>query len=320
MKARVIISLLFIACILSSVIPLEARRRMTPVNTAATTTQAINETANDTARINAKRRASSVTYINDSGYTVYVDTITGDEWMDSTLLKKTRKMEHPRLHALSVGINIWDPLMRAFGQDYGIADAWLELSLYNRFKPIVEVGLGTAKHTPAGGNYTYRTPMSMFFRLGANYNFLYNSNPDYAFFAGVRYGFAPFSYSIDNIFLDSPYWQEPAKFSVPSQKSTIGWVELCLGLRVKIYGPLSAGWSFKFQSVLHRSKSEYGDPWYIPGFGSKNSIITGSFSIVYSIGLKHKNKNKIADLGEEVFDNTDLHESAKPKQDENTQE
>ena len=62
------------------------RRRVSPVETQAAQTQSINETANDTSRINAKRRAAAgMTYVNDNGFTVYVDTITGDEWIDSTV-------------------------------------------------------------------------------------------------------------------------------------------------------------------------------------------------------------------------------------------
>ncbi|MCH5220915.1 MAG: hypothetical protein J1F05_01100 [Muribaculaceae bacterium] len=268
----------------------EGRRRMTPVNTAATTTQAINETANDTSRINAKRRAASINYVDDRGYTIYVDTITGEEWMDSTLLKHGKKMEQPLLHAISVGVNIWDPVMRAVGQKYGIADAFVELSLYNRFKPVVEVGLGAAKYRPEGGNYTYRSPMSVYFRVGAYYNFLYNSNPDYSFMAGVKYGYSNFKYSIDDVTLNSPYWDESTYFGVEAQHASAGWLELALGLRVKIYGPISAGWTFKYQNFLHQSKASYGEPWYIPGFGSRNSSITGSFSVVYTLGFKEKKK------------------------------
>ena len=167
-------------------------------------TQTVNETANDTARINAKRRAASVSYVDDKGKTIYVDTITGEEWTDSTVISRVPKMEYPLFHALSVGVNVWDPVMRAFGQKYGIADAWVELSLHNRYKPVFEVGLGTADSTPSGQNYTYRSPLSVYFRLGINYNFLFNSNPDYSVFVGLRYGFSPFSYSIDNVTLNSP--------------------------------------------------------------------------------------------------------------------
>lgn len=273
------------------------RRRVSPVTTGAAQTQAVNETRNDTARINAARRAAAgLTYVNDNGFTVYVDTIDGTEWIDSSAVRRIPKMEYPLWDALAVGVNVWDPIMRAFGQHYGIADAWVELSLHNRYKPIFEVGLGTARNTPAGMNFTYRSPLSVFFRLGANYNFLYNSNPDYSFFAGVRYGFAPFSFAVDNVTLDNPYWQEPVTFNIPSQRVTAGWFEFNLGLRVKIWGPVSAGWTIRYRTILHESRASYGKPWYIPGYGARNGAISGSFSIVYTIPLRHLNKPAPADV------------------------
>ena len=221
-KSAIILLLALVA--LGAVLPASARRRMTPVETPATTTvQAVNETASDTARINAKRRANSVSYVDDKGITVFVDTVTGQEWlMDSTVIGRVPKMEVPLFHALSVGVNIWDPLMRVFGQKYGVADAWVELSLHNRYKPIIEVGLGTADYKPEGMNYTYRSPLSAYFRIGANYNFLFNSNPNYSLFAGLRYGFSNFSYSIDNVTINSSYWGETATFNIPSQRATVG--------------------------------------------------------------------------------------------------
>lgn len=194
MKSAIYILLAAVLLAGASATAQERKRRMTPVDNPATTTQAVNETSADTARINAKRREASVSYVDDRGKTIYVDTVTGIEWTDSAAISRVPKMEFPLFHALSVGINLWDPVMRAFGQDYGLADAWVELSLHNRYKPIVEVGLGSASHRSPTGKFFYRSPMSVFFRIGANYNFLFNSNPDYQLFAGARYGFAPFSY------------------------------------------------------------------------------------------------------------------------------
>ncbi len=299
MKRRALI-LLLLAVIVGSVLQAEGRRRMTPVNTAATATQAINETANDTARINARRRANSISYVDDRGTTVFVDTITGDEWIDSTLIARVPKMEYPLWDAVSAGINVWDPLMRVFGQHYGIADAWVELSLHNRYKPIIEVGLGTADNTPAASNFTYRSPMSVYFRIGANYNFLFNSDPAYQFFAGVRYGFSPFRFSVDNVTVDAPYWQETSHFNIPAQNITAGWFEFLIGLRVKLWGPFSAGWTVKYQTILHQSKARYGDPWYIPGFGTRNGNVTGSFSFVYTFSISHLNKPKAPAVVESV--------------------
>lgn len=267
------------------------KRRASAVNTAAAMTQPINETEGDTARFNAQMRKRPKTYVNNDGFKVYVDSITGDEWIDSTVISRVPKMEYPLFHALTVGVNVWDPVMRAFGQKYGIADAWVELSLHNRYKPIVEVGLGTAKNTPAGMNFTYRSPLSVYFRLGANYNFLFNSNPDYSFFAGLRYGFSPFSYSVDDINMKPGYWGEGASFNIPAQHATVGWMEVVAGLRVKIWGPISAGWTVRYKSILHRSHSQYGEPWYVPGFGAPGAL-SGSFSISYTLPLSKLNKPK----------------------------
>ena len=269
----------------------DRKRRITPLNTPATETQPVNETAADTARINAKRRAQSVPYTDDRGKIIYVDTITGEEWTDSTALKNiVPKMEQPLFHAASAGINIWDPVMRIFGQNYGLASAWAELSLHNRYKPIIEAGLGAASHRASTGNFLYRSPLSFFMKIGADYNFLYNSNPDYQFTAGLRYGVSPFSYSVDDVRLPDSYWGETATFNIPAQHVTVGWFEVTVGLRVKLWGPISAGWQFKFHSVLHQSAAPYGRPWYIPGYGTRGTPITGSFSVVYTIPLSGLNK------------------------------
>lgn len=297
MKAKALILATLTALVMISAYGRE-HRRISPVETKASQTQAINETANDTSRINAKKRAQAgMHYINDNGFNVYVDTVTGSEWIDSTSrVRQIPKMEYPLLDALSIGVNIWDPVMRAFGQHYGLADAWVELSLHNRYKPVFEVGLGSSNYSPSGMNFTYRSPASVFFRLGANYNFLYNSNPDYSFYAGARYGIAPFSFSVTDITINSSYWDETSRFDIPSQNVTAGWFELVLGLRVKIAGPISAGWAFKYQQIIHQSKTTFGEPWYIPGFGSRGSSISGSFSIVYTLPLQRANKPNAKDV------------------------
>ncbi len=266
------------------------RRRMTPVDNPATTTQAVNETRDDTSRINAKRRANSVSYVNESGVTVFVDTTTNTEWIDSSIIKRVPKMKYPLLNSVSAGIDVWDPIMRVFGQQHGIAGIWGQVDLHNRYFPTFEMGLGYTNHKGPNESFVYNSPLSVYFKIGADYNFLFNSNPDYKFFAGFRYGFSPFSYSIKNVKLSDNYWDETVNFNIPSQNATAGWIEFGLGLRVKIAGPVSVGWMLKYHSVVHQSKTTYGDPWYIPGFGSKNSHFSGSVSVSYTFDISHLNK------------------------------
>lgn len=286
-----------------------SKRRMTPVENQATKTQNINQALTDTARIKEARIARSTHFHDEQGRTIYVDTVTGEQWMDSTAMLPVVKMKYPLLFSASAGIDIWDPLMRAFGQDYGLVGAWAELSMHNRYNAVFEIGAGQAKHSPEDNNYTYRSPASLYFKLGINYNFLYNSSPDYQFYVGLRYGFSPFSYSIDDITIDAPYWDESARFNIPSQNATAGWLELVAGLRVKIWGPISAGWSFKYHKILHESKASYGKPWYIPGYGSRGSNITGSFSISYTFSLDKLNKRR----GDEVITTNETSAAGQPE-------
>ena len=47
----------------------------------------------------------------------------------------------------------------------------------------------------------------------------------------------------------------------------------------------SLGWQFRFKTRLHESEAPAGKPWYIPGYGTRNSAITGSFSIFYTFRI-----------------------------------
>lgn len=264
------------------------QRRINPVETPATTTRPVNELANDTARINARIRASMAHYHDENGNIIYIDTVTGREWRDSTAMLQKIPMKYPLLSSVSVGVDIWNPVMRAFKQHYGLIDFSAKVNLHNRYQPVFETGLGMAKNTPADNNFTYKSPLSVYFRLGCDYNFLYNSSPDYQFTLGLRYGFSPFSYSITDISINSDYWGETAHPEIPTQHSTVGWWELAIGLRVKLWGPISAGWTLRYHQLLHESKAAYGKPWYIPGYGSRQGAITGSFTFYYTLDFSKK--------------------------------
>ena len=268
--------------------PQRPRRHATPITGASTTTQAVNETRGDTARINAAFRARSAHYHRDDGAIVYTDTITGEQWIDSTTIRNIPRMKYPLLVDATAGIDIWDPVMRTFGQKYGLIGFRADVNLHNRYFPTFEFGLGQAENTPADEDYTYTSPMSVYFKLGADYNFLYNSNPDYKWFAGLRYGFAPFRWGLRNVTPAPGYWGDTPGFDLPNRSATAGWIEFCLGLRIKLWRNISAGWMIRIHGIIHESKNEHGQPWYIPGFGSRGQMITGSFNISYTIPLSDR--------------------------------
>lgn len=285
-------------CFSGSISDIFAQRRITPVQ-APSAQRAPVDSALIRERELKARRSRSVHYHDDQGRIIMVDTVTNTEWVDSTMLPKPPKMLYPLVQDLSIGVNIFDPLMRAFGQKYGGADVSASLAMHNRYFPTFEFGLGAAKNTPSGNNFTYHTPLSPYIRLGADYNFLYNSDPAYRLLAGIRYGFSIFKYSVDNVTLPDNYWQEEIIMSIPSTSVTAGWLEVSLGLRVRIWESLSAGWQVKYHSILHQTHPVSGNAWYIPGYGTSGSAISASFSLFYTFDLNKKKKAEVNNTTED---------------------
>ena len=268
--------LLILALAMVIGLTVDAQRRITPVLPNAQKTQAEED---------AKKKWEGVTqYIDEKGNKILIDTISGREIPDTTQVKKTAGYICPRWHAVSVGVNLWDPIMRGFGNSYGGGEAWVELSFHNRFKPIVAVGFGSADDTPDKSNYSYKSSTALYGKIGINYNFFYKSEPRYQAYIGLHYGFTNFSYDVTAT-LRPGYWDENGSIEVPSQKSTVGYGELQAGLRVDVYKNFAIGWAVKYHFILHESAAQYGKPWYIPGYGTRGGSFSGAINLSYSFKL-----------------------------------
>lgn len=266
----------------------DAQRRVTPVTPASQGKGA------QTAKPKEIDRTRLAERLDAQGNIILVDTITGVEFVDSAAIKNTKiGYLYPGLNSLDIGLDIWDPVMRLLGQEYGVGSAWVRASFNNRFFPLLEAGLGRANITPDGSNFTFHSPLSPFFKVGFDYNIFYNNNPAYALLVGLRYGFTPYKWSVDNVTVPGTYWDDPSSFAIPSQSSTAGFLEISLGVRVKLIGPLSAGWQFKFRSILHESKNIHGEPMYIPGFGKRSSPVSGAFSLIFTIPMNSRRPSAV---------------------------
>lgn len=283
---RLWLVLALVALVLPS---LYAQRRITPVEQKNDKTQTV-ERKKAVEELLKKKIEPSVLF-GDSAFTVE----------EQIRKKDTIKVIHkyPKLYSVTVGVNIWDPVMRAFGQKYGIADISAEMSFYNRFSALMELGLGCANDTPDDGNYTYYTPMSFYGKLGASYNFLYNGNPDYKFNAGILFAGTFFDYELRDVRVSSDYWGEEGTYTMKGLSSRAFWGELVLGLKVKIVQNFFMGWNFRYRLMFGYKKNNNADVWYVPGFGERDRPLGASFSLYYNIPLT---KKKIDSKAEEIAD------------------
>lgn len=255
-----------------------AQRRVTPVERNTNRTMTSEELRQKKKELKAQ------------GMQIVGDSIVSDSAVMASDTLKSKRMAYPRFTSVIVGVNLWDPIMRIAGQSYGGIDFSAELSMWNRFIPTVELGMGWANSMPEDMNFTYKGKMAVYGKLGMNYNFKFNSSPDYVAMLGIRAGYSSFGYDVKDVRINNGYWDQTKTFDILDQHSHALWGELQLAVRVKLFGNLSAGWAFKYHVLFNHKVNENSDPWYIPGYGSRTGAITGGFSLFYTIPLHKKKK------------------------------
>lgn len=208
----------------------------------------------------------------------------------------------PFFNGIMIGYDLLGPAYKAYSDDYLTNEISVDFNLKNRIFPSIEIGYGnTDKWSDKGVQYKTKAP---FFRLGADYNFLYKKQKNNHLTLGLRYAFTTFDYDLANLPLKDNTWGDqidnPSIYddiwnnSVNLEKSTLSssmhWLEFVVGVRTSIYKNLYMGWSLRWKYRLSAKKNEQGDPWYVPGYGIyKDSRIGLSYSIIYRIpGKKHK--------------------------------
>ena len=194
---------------------------------------------------------------------------------------------YPRLTDLAIGFNMADPLFMAFGQSYASVDVNATLNMWNRLQPTIEVGLGWASNSPDGMNFTYRGKPSPYARVGANYNFMFKNSPDYQAYVGLRLGYSTFTYDITDARYHNSYWREDIDFDIRGERSSALWGEAGVGLRVKLWNHVSMGWMLRFHNLFNSGKKANSRPWFIPGYGTRNSSLGFSLSVIYVLPFQH---------------------------------
>ena len=202
---------------------------------------------------------------------------------------------YPKFTDLSIGVNIAEPLFMAFGQSYASTDVSATLNMWNRLQPTVELGLGWAKSTPDDMNFSYKGKPSPYFKVGANFNFMFKNSPDYQVFVGLRLGYSTFSYDVTDIHYRNSYWQESIDGDITGERSHALWGEAGAGLKVKLWGPVSMGWMIRYHGIFDYGKSEHSAPWFIPGYGPRKGSLGFSLAIYYTLPLHAKSLDKGTD-------------------------
>lgn len=195
----------------------------------------------------------------------------------------------PMFKGLSASYDLAGTVMRLVG-DYGQIEGALRVNLKDKYFPIVELGLGTAKHETDPVTGIEAKTNAPYGRIGCDINIAKNKHDDYRVMAGARYGFTNFKQEISGD-INVPYWGGTVPYSTSEESISYHWAELVFSVDAKLWGPVRLGWSFRYKTKLSGKGNEGERIWYVPGYGKDGDKLGGTFNI--SIELSRKNKKGV---------------------------
>ena len=150
---------------------------------------------------------------------------------DSTFIDRRKEV----YQGTYLNLDIFNPIATAWRDGRFEGSLSLDVDLWHRLFPAVEIGVMTADIKEE--TYKYET-IGCFAKLGANYNFInFKSDRrfDHTFYAGFRYGYGYTKYSLTDAELENAYWDESGTYANLNQEAHFGWFEVQVGTRVQIY-------------------------------------------------------------------------------------
>ncbi|MDE7160260.1 MAG: hypothetical protein K2O24_05400 [Muribaculaceae bacterium] len=205
---------------------------------------------------------------------------------------------YPAVSGMSVGVNFFDAILKLFGQTYSSFDVHADITLFNWLMPVVEAGVGFASSSPDNGAFHIKVHPSPYVKIGFNYNFLYKSNPDYQFWLGLRAGMANSRYDVWGITQSCDYYVEGGPTAYDGLRCTSWYGDVLAGLRVRIAGPVSLGWSLRYHFNFSRARKGMAcPPWFVPGYG--HNPLGATFSVYFDL-YSNRKKTPAAGVGEMV--------------------
>lgn len=167
--------------------------------------------------------------------------------------------------------------------DYGQYEGALRVNLHDEWFPIVEAGLGRANYDDEVTFLHYSTS-APYFKIGIDKNMLRDKHGPNRLYLGLRYGFTSYKIDISRPVYQDPVWQWDTSYNVNDAACKYHWAEIVLGVDAKIFGPLHLGWSVRYkQRLVHSEEGEWGKPWYVPGFGTYDTKLGGTFNVIIDI-------------------------------------
>lgn len=202
----------------------------------------------------------------------------------------------PFFCGVAVQADLVGPAMKLVGSRFDQMEVGGRLNFRDHYFPICELGIGESDREGQETNNKFHT-RAPYFRVGMDYNFNKKHNGN-RLMGGLRYGFSGFKYDFSDPDFADPVWGVGNGLTLDGQKGRAQWLEVVVGCEAKLWLFIRLGWNIRFKARLHQSVSDYGEPYYVPGFGKNGSTtFGGTVNLIFDVGrTTKKSKTKLNEL------------------------
>lgn len=203
------------------------------------------------------------------------------------------KWEEPKaekiyfLAGFGVSADVVGLVMKAAGSTFSQLEIAGRLNIREKVFPIFELGLAESTRIGNSKDNVFHTS-APYFRVG----FDVNANKKRAsnrLMVGFRFGYSSFAYDFTGPSIQDPVWGETIPVDMKGVDASAMWGEACLGFEAKIWSFIRIGWNARYKFRFSQTHYEYGQPWYIPGYGPNvSNCWGGTVNLIFDFGRTMK--------------------------------
>ncbi len=207
----------------------------------------------------------------ETKYAIKLDSTTHNKWTPT---------------GIRVGFDIAGPIYNFLEPSISNYEGTADID-FGKFFGVIEVGRGAYKSQ--GAPTTLYTSSGFFYRIGADVNMTPRDTKLNVLYFGLRYATSSFNETL--------YGEQPSEgwgiefINKEQDKSSTNWVEMNIGLRVRISNSIFTGYTLRFKLLKHNRHNEGEfETYFIPGYGvASNTVNWGiSYYVQYRFAWKKK--------------------------------
>lgn len=207
---------------------------------------------------------------DESEYAIKLDSTVHNKWSPT---------------GLRFGVDIAGPIYNLFEPKIANYEGMADID-FGKFFVVVEIGTGSYQEPEA---LTAYTSSGTFYRAGADVNMIAKDPNLNVFYFGVRYATSSFDETLNTDLPDLGWGVQPVDAN--QTNSRVNWVELNIGMRVRLWDSFFAGYAVRFKLLKHVIFSENNfESYFIPGYGVASN--TNNWGISYYVQYRIEWKKK----------------------------